>query len=197
LRSGVAWLRIARRSSGASPVAGAEGKAMRELGRRAVGRHAGLLPVLLLLVGCAGGKFTGGGSMSSAASTSGKAYFGFNIDCSLDKFHGQVQYVDRASGVRLHGVPTEFIVCIGPGLCFNLDCGANPQDPEFLFLSGDYWVSGQSGEPSGRYFATVSDRGEPGPTAGDEFCIFLNGGPYDGYSNCDTLEGGNVQMHKG
>ena len=47
---------------------------------------------------------------------------------------------------------------------------------------------------SGNIYITICDNGEPGPTAGDYVSVCLDGGPYDGYYNSDTLRGGNLQV---
>jgi hypothetical protein len=55
-------------------------------------------------------------------------------------------------------------------------------------------VRGGPKEAAGFVEIEVVDNGEPGIN-GDEVTIFLIEGPYDGYYNSGTVQGGNVQVH--
>jgi hypothetical protein len=57
-----------------------------------------------------------------------------------------------------------------------------------------YRVSGGPKEAEGFVEIVVIDNGEPGIN-GDEVTINVVDGPYDGYYNSGTLQGGNVQVH--
>jgi hypothetical protein len=103
---------------------------------------------------------------------------------------GQLQYNDRAAGVKFHAK-------LGEGFSFGSSdpCGdvaeAGGNSASF---SGLYRVSGGPKEAEGFVEIVVIDNGEPGIN-GDEVTINVVDGPYDGYYNSGTLQGGNVQVH--
>lgn len=123
-----------------------------------------------------------GGGWLISDTGSGKATFGFEMECDPDtgELTAQVQYVDRPAGVAIHGVTSanEFF-------CF--------EDATFGTFSGTYTAQPRTAGDGGTFFVTYADNGEPGVSAGDEFSIELIGGVYDGYANGGTIGGGNVQ----
>ena len=157
-----------------------------------------LLGVAAVLVMGACAQVTGGGYIASRSGSPGKANFGFNLTCdpSTQKISGQFQYVDKANNVSFHAKPDTMVVNLFGTWIPYQGCTADPINPEFIFFGGFYSLNGQSGSPAGRYIISFSDQGEPGPSSGDSFCLFLDGGPYSGYENCKPLSGGNIQMHK-
>src|SRR5687767_5698336 len=160
-------------------------------GMRRTGSAVSLGAVALLLTGCGGGTYTGGGWLRSASGGTAKATFGFKLECvpGTETISGQFEYVDRAANVRFHAVPDTMVVKLGDTWIDAELCGSDPLDPDFVFFGGNYRTGGAAAGPSGRYIVTFSDDGEPGPSSGDSFCLFLRNGPYDGYQNCNGLSG--------
>ena len=133
------------------------------------------------IIGClipGPGKYTGGGWLPSAEDPDAKATFGFNVhlddkdgDGSIDGVKGQIQYNDKAAGVKAHGVVT----------------GGNAD-------TGSLWGDLNGG---GFFLAIVFDAGELGVLAEDSFSILLvDADLVPTYENIGLIGGGNIQKHK-
>ena len=147
-----------------------------------------------VLAGCH--VLTGGGWIPSAVG--GKAHFAFTAHCENTSegdaaFYqkGQLQYSDRAAGVRLHSEAITWTLLAGA-----TDCRTRHDEDE---LEGGFLFAGTyrpqpKGDP-GTFLVEITDQGEPG-RGGDTFEIELNGGEYDGYTNSGLLEAGNITIHR-
>ena len=157
--------------------------------RRVITVIAGLVVLAVFLPGCGPGKYTGGGWIASAVDPEAKATFGFTFfaedtdgDGDADTAKGEVQYRDKAAGVAFHGNVEAAVV-------------NDSETPVSGEAAGTYTPQPKTvGEP-GSFYIKVVDRGEPGPSNGDEIEILLSGGVHDGYANQQTLGRGNVQYH--
>jgi hypothetical protein len=164
-------------------------------GRSALRLVAFFGAIMLVASGCH--RMTGGGWIESAVPGK-KAHFGFQVRCietenedgtTTAAFHvGQLQYVDAAAGVRLHGDAEVNAVVTGPDVTCE-DPGV-PFDGSFEIL-GTYRP--QPRGATGDFLVVITDAGEPGRND-DTFSIELTGGTYDGYTNSGTLGGGNIQI---
>jgi hypothetical protein len=147
-----------------------------------------VIAAMLLLVGCR--KATGGGWLPSATGA-GKATIAFTANCkqrgSDAMLTGQLQYHDRPAGVRLHGMVN---FTAAASTCAEM---ASLSDPNESRLSGPYRP--QPGGKGGTFNVQVRDNGEPGG-GNDVFCIDLFDGIHTGYSNCQPLAKGNIQVHR-
>jgi hypothetical protein len=148
------------------------------IAKRVLGKRAfTVLPAIgLAAIAVAGCKATGGGFISSATEAKA-AYFGFTWN---ETDHGAVvsgSWHDGWVKFKLDGgiVYGSF----GP-------CASSP---------GEYVSTSKANPGTGSIYATICDYGEPGPTNGDSITIQLTGGPYDGYSDGGTLQGGNLQLN--
>jgi hypothetical protein len=142
-------------------------------------------------------RMTGGGWIESAVPGS-KAQFGFQVRCIETENEdgtttaafsaGQIQYVDAAAGVRLHGTAEPHASVTGP----DVTCEEESSTFEGAFeILGTYRPQ-PKGAP-GDFLVEITDGGEPG-RGDDTFSIELTGGTYDGYTNSGTLGGGNIQV---
>jgi hypothetical protein len=156
-------------------------------------RFLTLLTVLVIFI--AGCSAYGGGWIDSSTGT-GKATFGFAVNCTaIDPhnilFTGQVQYNDPAAGVKFHGeIEQPYTVSSTEISCDGLFVVNNP-----TFI-GNYVM-----EPSGKtggFTWTVTDYGEPGPSEGDTVLVRLYDGPaYQSapfYAHGGEIGGGNIQI---
>jgi len=183
-------------------------------------RHCANLAVVglaaALLVGCAPGKYTGGGFIESAAGGNQKATFGFELegidatgsgqvtleDAEVAPFvfevwglaKGQCTYNDHGAGVQFHFdcVPTTTLPADGspPSGCFfvlNDDFTAATA----AIFNGPY----KSPAGNGEVYVTITCIGDQYLSTSNTLSIQLTGGPYDGYSNSGTIQGGNIQFH--
>lgn len=157
-------------------------------------KNRSFLLISILAVFLAACTAYGGGWLTSQIG-SGKATFGFNVNCALlesntIELYGQIQYKDLPAGVKFHGDVHQQYVVSESDSC---DDAFITNTPTFF---GSYWMepSGETGEFSLR----LRDEGEPGPGAGDYFQINL----YEDralfspiiYTNDGTIEGGNIQI---
>jgi hypothetical protein len=115
------------------------------------------------------GKVTGGGSINVAG---GIGTFGFIVQAqsSTGPISGDLQYVNHASGAKVHSVMFTAFTVSGNTATFGGTCTNNGAPCTFSVM--------------------VQDNGEPGTN--DVFTISINGGPPEG----GTLRSGNVQIHK-
>jgi len=113
-------------------------------------------------------KVTGGGSIRVAG---GFASFGFIVQQKKDdRVTGQLQYVNHASGTKVHIREFTSLLIVGKTATF----------------AG----SGTINRLPGSFTVTVTDEGEPGRN--DRFSISISGGPTEE----GNLRGGNIQIHK-
>jgi hypothetical protein len=150
------------------------------------------------LVGCAG-RYTGGGFIDSAAGAPQKATFGFDIvgidlngDQIPDVASGQFQYDDHGAGVKFHLddlVPTGItIVYPSAGRAMTIYDGSyTSKDGD-----GDAWVAVSANND----FFQNPFTGQIFHNPDDHLFVVVNSGPYAGYSNDGTLQGGNIQWHE-
>jgi hypothetical protein len=174
-----------------------------------------LLPLVAGAFGCAG-KYTGGGSIPSAAAGSkAGATFGFNLEGvdgnndgmidiaveydPVEGFYfgwmvgkGQFNYNDHGAGVRFHAD-------------FDASYTSNPNgitdqiyvrfDEHFnitaLLFIGTY----TSRAGSGVVMVAVTANGDWLDNLDDTIEVTLYGGPYAGYHNSGTVQNGNIQWH--
>jgi len=118
---------------------------------------------------------TGGGKLGTGRDI---ATFGFNAGSrGAGGLHGQLQYIDHAASLKVHGLSVDSF-----GLITGTPC---------VTFSGSARVNGADG-----YSYTVNqacDNGEPG-VGHDTFDISV-WGPGVSYSRRGTLTGGNLQLH--
>src|SRR4029078_1965235 len=74
------------------------------------------------------------------------------------------------------------------------DLGIQGTYPDCVGGPGHYVSTSKSDPGAGTLQLSICDNGEPGPTEGDTICIHVTSGPYAGYSNSGTLQGGNLQV---
>lgn len=151
---------------------------MLQIPKRLRGKRAlTVLPAVgLAVVAVAGCKATGGGFIGSATGAKA-AYFGFTWNSDSNGFVASGSWHD--GWVR-----------------FKLDGGMFLQTPSpCAHTSGTYVSTSKSNPGSGNVYMTICDNGEPGPTNGDTLSVQLSDGPYDGYSDSGTLQGGNLQIN--
>lgn len=151
---------------------------------------AGILVSWLVASGCAPGHYTGGGWLPSAADPDEKAHLAFNIhaddtngDLKADSWKGQFQYMDRAAGVKFHGVA--------------IDGGWPESYPSFVgYFIGTYEPQPKKAGPGGEFDAYVYDfDGHPEFGDSDYVDILVYDGVYAGYRNAGFLQGGNIKSH--
>ena len=170
-----------------------------------------------LLTGCAPGKYTGGGFIQSAAGGNQKATFGFELEGIDATGAGQVtlEFGEVASG--------EFDVWAlakgqftyndhGAGVQFQFDCDEETSIPaDGSFPSGVWVVTPDPFNPqatgavfygpytslrgNGSVHVSVTANGDQYANTTNSIKVELSGGPYDGYSNSGTIQGGNIQWH--
>lgn len=164
--------------------------------RHATARVGVFVASALFLGGCH--LVSGGGWIHSAVD--GKATFGFTAQCRLETlsdtlaywfYEGQFQYSDKAAGVRFHADIDPIVGVFPSDTVVSCRTAAN-ELTENASLRGTYRVQPNGG--TGSVSITVEDHGEPGPSNGDQICVTLTGGPFDGYTNCGTISGGNIQV---
>ena len=116
------------------------------------------------------GKVTGGGSIDVAG---GKSTFGFIVQRkeASGPVKGQLQYVDHASGDKVHSVAFNSLVVAGNMATFGGTCTLNKVTPCTFSVE-------------------VTDNGEPGDA--DTFVISVIPGAPEG----GTLQSGNIQIHE-
>jgi hypothetical protein len=156
----------------------------------------------LALAGCST-FFTGGGFIRSVNHTD-KATFGFVVqcnnpenpeECAPAKINGT--YYDHGVGVRLKfdgGVIAGPAGCVAdPNDCANLPPGTDPD--QCMFGEVHYISQDPKNRGEGDLQLFACDLGEPGKLNGDFLVINVLSGPYDGYENGGTIQGGNLQAH--
>jgi hypothetical protein len=137
----------------------------------------------------------GGGWIASSSGT-GKATFGFAINCTQIDPHnillsGQVQYADHPVGITFHGEIEQPFTRSDIEISCDDPFGVAP--PTFI---GTYRM-----EPSGKtggFTWSTTDYGEPGPSEGDRILVRL----YEGaafqspliYTHGGVIGGGNIQV---
>jgi hypothetical protein len=118
---------------------------------------------------------TGGGKLGTGRDI---ATFGFNAGSrGAGGLHGQLQYIDHATGLKVHSLSIDSFGLIAEAPC--------------VTFSGSARVNDADG-----YSFTVNracDNGEPG-VGHDTFDISVSG-PGVSYSRSGTLTGGNLQLH--
>jgi hypothetical protein len=166
---------------------------------RLIATMLGLVAFALVAAGCH--KVNGGGWLTSSTGE-GKTTFAFHGKCVEGEdgqflfYEGQLQWNDHGAGVRFHG-DVEVALGVSDGLetceeaATALADTFNGGDDSQAQLNGTYRPQPR-GAP-GDFELDVDDNGEPGSN-GDTVCIQLFGGLYDGYTNCGTIQGGNVQV---
>ena len=176
--------------------------------RRTILLLATMALTIVVLAGCE--KATGGGYIPSQPTGADKATFAFSTKCKnttlengdvIGELKGQLQYNDREADVRFHAFLKPITVEVGePGVtdaCVFLDEQAEQEFGEDSFVL-EYRVQGGPKEEEDLEVDLVRihvvDSGEPGIN-GDEFTIEVLSGPYEGYTNTGTIEGGNIQVH--
>ena len=124
---------------------------------------------IVLPPGATSGKVTGGGTTNVSGST---ANFGFFVQAQLSTglVSGDLQYVNRASGAKVHSLAFTTLAIVGNTATFSGTCTNNRVPCTFA--------------------VDVTDNGEPGKT--DRFTISVSGGMPEG----GTLRSGNIQIHK-
>jgi hypothetical protein len=135
----------------------------------------------LLQSGCAG-TYTGGGFIDSAIGAPAKATFGFNMR-STDGITagGQFQYNDHGTGVVMHERPNTL-----EGFAFIGN----------LILVGNAYVGGYSSQAgNGTVLVGVTADHDPFGNPVDFLVVLVMDGPYAGYFNAGTVQGGNIQYH--
>lgn len=168
--------------------------------------------VAIANIGCK--KTAGGGwipvypfeeSDESSGDIQGKATFGFNMKCvetdGAPLMKGQLQFNDHLNKIKFHGHATGLIVSDELNgqtetaqTC--ADIYANYGGSQF-FAMGSYTPQpkGKSDETDGGiFYLRVVDKGEPGPSVGDEFWLALEEGVYGGRHYFGSLGGGNIQV---
>jgi hypothetical protein len=139
-------------------------------------RMLALAPVVgLVVLGVAGCTAHGGGYIGSATGAD-KATFGFTWQKT------KAQNVLRGSW---HDGYVKFRLDRDLGIGGLFDCGGG---------TGHYVSTSKSSPGGGTLALSICDYGEPGPTEGDTLSVNVTSGPYAGYSNSGTLEGGNLQV---
>jgi hypothetical protein len=115
------------------------------------------------------GKVTGGGSINV---TNGIGTFGFIVQAQSTSgpIGGELQYVNHATGAKVHSVAFTTLVIAGNTATFGGTCTNN-------------------GVPC-TFTVNVTDNGEPGTN--DTFTISVSGGPTEG----GMLRSGNIQIHQ-
>jgi hypothetical protein len=115
------------------------------------------------------GKVTGGGTINV---TGGIGNFGFivQVQSTSGPISGDLQYVNHATGAKVHSVMFTTFTVSGNTATFSGTCTNNGAPCTFSVM--------------------VQDNGEPGTN--DSFTISINGGPPEG----GTLRSGNIQIHK-
>jgi hypothetical protein len=117
---------------------------------------------------------TGGGKLGTGRDI---ATFGFNAGSRGGALHGQLQYIDHATSLKVHSLSIDSFGLVGEASC--------------VTFSGSARVNNADG-----YSFTVNqacDNGEPG-VGHDTFDISVSG-PGVAYSRSGTLTGGNLQLH--
>ena len=143
------------------------------------------------LVGCAG-KYTGSGSIPSVTGDPNRATIAFNVQTDgSENFKGQIQFQDRAAGVRVHGEITSSVVL--------------PEGP--VFIDGEIWPAGTivmegtyTSQPpavgGGIFNIAAYSPQTPGNKGGGEQLLVILYGAEDTYYNFGHVSGGNVTFHK-
>ena len=178
-----------------------------------------------LLTGCAPGKYTGGGFIDSAAGGKAKATFGFSLegidqdgDGNVDQeaqpvydptdpttilyfeawalAKGQCDYNDLGAGVQFHLdiVPMTTLPADGSppsGVWVVQSDPTNPTVATGAYFYGPY----TSRAGTGQAFVSLTAKGDQYSSLNDTIEVSLRGGPYDGYNNSGTIQGGNIQWH--
>ena len=171
-----------------------------------------------LLTGCAPGKYTGGGFIDSAAGGKAKATFGFSLE-GIDKdgdgqvdtavvfppddqvpiifaiAKGQFDYNDHGAEVQFHLeiVPDPTLTRADGG---PLNGCWVVQDPNTGEGTGAYCFGPYtSSVGNGQAYVSLTAKGDQYGSADDTIEVSLTGGPYDGYHNSGTIQGGNIQWH--
>jgi hypothetical protein len=117
---------------------------------------------------------TGGGKLGTGRDI---ATFGFNAGSRGGALHGQLQYIDHATSLKVHSLSIDSFGLVGEASC--------------VTFSGSARVNNADG-----YSFTVNqacDNGEPG-VGHDTFDISVSGAGVT-YSRSGTLTGGNLQLH--
>jgi hypothetical protein len=131
--------------------------------------NAGVYDAFVVKIAAASaGKITGGGSIAVAGSL---GTFGFTVQRARADapIQGDLQYINHATGAKVHSVAFNTFAVNGVTATFAGTCINN-------------------GTPC-TFSVAVTDNGEPGAT--DTFSISISGGPAEG----GTLRSGNIQFH--
>ena len=155
----------------------------------------------MVLAGCST-FFTGGGWIPGYSG--GKATFGFQVKCTngdpeiCAPANVKGTYIDKSAPLSLKfngGLIAGPQFCSGQGasLCQSLPPGADPDECMGGLVNYTSLDKKQAG--SGQLLLVACDLGEPGKLSGDFFAIIVVEGPYSGYENEGTIQGGNLQAH--
>jgi hypothetical protein len=103
---------------------------------------------------------------------------------------GQFDYNDHGAGVQFHLdiVPDPTLTSADGGPlngCWVVGAG------EGAYCFGPYTSSAGNGEAH----VSLTAKGDQYGSAEDTIEVSLTGGPYDGYHNSGTIQGGNIQWH--
>lgn len=134
---------------------------------------------VLVLAGC---QYAGGGTVRSATG-SGKAVFGFNMECPAgsNTQSGKLAYTDLGAGVAIKAT--------GSGPAAEGGCQSNSQGAGAF--SGTYRAT-NGPDGTGRFLLIVNPA-RSGHAKGAAFSLQLTGGPFDGYSNSGPVLQGSIQ----
>jgi len=182
------------------PCSGADQKQLPSLPGKRTWTSWALLSVLGLavatLTGCAG-KYTGSGSIPSVAGAPNQARISFNVqtDDGAENVKGQIQFQDRAAGVRVHGeVRTSGILPEGGWI----DGQVWPAGT--IVLEGAYTSQPPSAGKGGIFNIVVYSPQTPGNQGGGEQLLIIlypnDWETTDAYYNFGLVSGGNITFHK-
>jgi hypothetical protein len=169
-----------------------------------------------LLTGCKAGKYTGGGFIQSVAGGKEKATFGFELAGIDATGSGQVtlESVEIAPGVYANWFLAKGQCTYNDhaaGVQFHYDCEemTNYPAPDGSYPSGIHLTSNPAGNGgaaifngpykspagNGTVYFTITCIDDDFSNTNNTITVSLSGGPYDGYYNSGTIQGGNIQFH--
>ena len=171
------------------------------------------------------GQYTGGGFIQSAApGAPQKATFGFNlegVDGDGDGFvdrvdkvvfnprpslvwwyvgRGQFQYNDHGAGVKFH-LDHDAAYELNPDnsipdrVTFRTSVIFPPFPPKIIVMGIEWVGTYSSKDGSGKVFVSVNAEEDAFGSLVDTVRIWVQSGPYSGYSNSGVLQGGNINWH--
>lgn len=209
--------------SGQKQSPGQQARTQRSRGRCAL--LAVLSLAAALLTGCNAGKYTGGGFIPSAVKGANeKATFGFELEGVDTTGDGQVTVLSAVTGTNIFDGMTNYDIAewaLAKGQCtyndhaagvqFHFDCVEMTNLPADGSFPSGVWVvpnatltaataavfNGPYTSPAGNgtVDVTITCIGDQYANTNDTLTVSLTGGPYDGYYNSGTIEGGNIQFH--